>query len=202
MSRWPSAEALAQASLADVLHAWQGLGYPRRARDLLAAARQIARRGWPPPERLTELPGVGPYTADAIRCFALELPVLPRDANVRRVMARRFPGGLEPHRSAWAIGGALMDLGRAHCRSRPDCGDCPLRAGCMVALADDAWDPATPPRRAAPYRGSLRERRGALLRAALAGERPAADRDARAAASLIADGLVAARDGVLVVPGG
>ena len=60
IARWPTAEALAAAALAEVLRAWQGLGYPRRARDLHAAARRIASDGWPAPERLTELPGVGP----------------------------------------------------------------------------------------------------------------------------------------------
>jgi A/G-specific adenine glycosylase len=201
MALWPSAEALAGASLAEVLAAWQGLGYPRRARDLLAAARQIAGEGWPAPERLTELPGIGPYTADAIRCFALEQPVLPRDANVRRVLARRFPGGVESSAEPWALGGALMDLGREHCRASPRCDGCALRAGCMVPLAEPGWDPAARPRRQSAYAGSLRERRGALLRAALAGERPPSGRDPQAAASLVVDGLVAERDGVLVVPG-
>jgi A/G-specific adenine glycosylase len=200
MARWPTVEALAAAGLADVLAAWQGLGYPRRARDLVAAARWIAERGWPPPQRLTELPGVGSYTADAIRCFAYEQPVLPRDANVRRVLARRFPAGLEPRVEPWALGGALMDLGREHCRARPRCQHCPLRAGCMVALAEHGWDPAARPRRQAAYRGSLRERRGALLRAALAGERPPAGLDRQAADSLVADGLATVHDGVLVVP--
>jgi len=200
MERWPTAAALAAASPGEVLRAWQGLGYPRRARDLHACARRIASEGWP--ARLTDLPGVGPYTADAIRCFAFEEPVLPRDANVRRVLARRFPGGLAAGRAdPWALGGALMDVGRAHCRARPRCERCPLAAGCMVPLAQPAWDPAARPRRQPAYRGSLRERRGALLRAALAGERPAPHADAQASASLVADGLLAVRDGVLVVPG-
>jgi A/G-specific adenine glycosylase len=67
IARWPTAAALAAAPLADVLRAWQGLGYPRRARDLHACARRIASEGWPDPERLTELPGVGRYTAAARR---------------------------------------------------------------------------------------------------------------------------------------
>ena len=64
IARWPTAAALAAAPLAEVLRAWQGLGYPRRARDLHAAARRIASDGWPDPERLSDLPGVGRYTAD------------------------------------------------------------------------------------------------------------------------------------------
>jgi len=200
MARWPTAAALAGAPLAEVLRAWQGLGYPRRARDLHAAARRIADEGWPDPEHLSELPGVGRYTAAAIRCFALEQPVLPRDANVRRVLARRFPGGLAPTADPWRLSGALMDVGRSHCRARPRCDGCPLRDGCLVALEAGDWDPVARRRRQAAYAGSLRERRGALLRAALAGERPPAAADPQAAASLLADGLIAARAGFLVAP--
>ena len=195
MERWPTAAALAAASPGEVLRAWQGLGYPRRARDLHACARRIASEGWP--ARLTAPRGVGPYTGDPLRCFAFEEPVLPRDANVRRVLARRFPGGIAG--PSWALGGALMDVGRTHCRARPRCGGCPLARGCLVAL-EDSWDPVARPRRQAPYAGSLRARRGVLLRAALAGERPAAAGDPDAARTLVADGLLALRDGVLVEP--
>ena len=76
-----------------MLAAWQGLGYPRRARNLHAAAGVIARDGWPPADRLTDLPGVGPYTAAAIRCFADGEDLLPVDTNAARVVARRFPDG-------------------------------------------------------------------------------------------------------------
>ena len=76
LERWPTAEALAAASTADVIRAWQGLGYNRRALNLQRAARQVARDGWP--GDLTELPGVGPYTAAAVACFSLGRPVLPR----------------------------------------------------------------------------------------------------------------------------
>ena len=93
MQRWPTVEALAGASLAEVLGEWQGLGYPRRARDLHRSARIVVESGWP--EDLTELPGVGAYVAAAIRCFALEEPVLPLDVNVKRVLRRRFPGGID-----------------------------------------------------------------------------------------------------------
>ena len=200
IARWPTVAALARAPLAEVLRAWQGLGYPRRARDLHAAAQRIAGEGWPEPEHLTQLPGVGPYTAAAIRCFAFEEPLLPRDANVRRVLARRFPGGLAGEPDAWTLSGALMDLGRAHCRARPRCAGCPLRDGCLVALEGGGFDPVARPRRQAPYAGSLRERRGRLLRAALAGERPPADGDPQAAASLLADALVVADQGILRAP--
>ena len=89
MRRWPHVEALAGASLADVLAQWQGLGYPRRARDLHRSARIVTESGWP--EDLTELPGVGPYVAAAIRCFAREEPVLPLDVNVKRVLGAPLP---------------------------------------------------------------------------------------------------------------
>ena len=86
LARWPTPEALASASAADVIRAWQGLGYNRRAISLHRAARHIVERGWP--DDLTELPGVGEYTAAAVRCFAFGEPVLPLDTNIRRVLDR------------------------------------------------------------------------------------------------------------------
>lgn len=91
MERWPTPPALADAALGDVLAAWHGLGYPRRARNLHRTVAIVAADGWP--DRLEDLPGVGPYTAAAIRCFADEAAVLPVDTNVRRVVARRWPDG-------------------------------------------------------------------------------------------------------------
>ncbi len=199
MDRWPTVQALAQAPLAEVLGAWDGLGYPRRARDLHRAARQIHASGWPPGDRLGELPGVGPYTAAAVRCFAYEEPVLPRDANVNRVLARRFPGGLRSDGDAWRLGQAVMELGQRVCSARPDCASCPLRDGCLVAHAGD-FDPAPRARRQAPYAGSLRERRGRLLRAALSGQAVPAHDDAPAARSLVRDGLLSEAGGFLFPP--
>src|SRR5215467_10982640 len=86
LERWPTAEALASASPADVIREWQGLGYNRRALALHDAARHVASRGWP--AELTDLPGVGPYTAAAVRCFAFGEDVLPTDVNVERVQRR------------------------------------------------------------------------------------------------------------------
>src|SRR5579871_3690971 len=125
MARWPTVEALAAASLADVLREWQGLGYPRRARDLHRAAQTVVLTGWP--EDLTELPGVGPYISAAIRCFALEEPVLPLDTNVKRVLARRFPGGVDTGADPWRAGQGLMEFGQRICTARPQCGVCPVR---------------------------------------------------------------------------
>ena len=96
-----------------------GLGYNRRAVNLHRAARIVARDGWP--DDLTALPGVGPYTAAAVRCFALGENVLPVDVNVERVQRRT--GGTFSARSAQA----LMDLGATVCLARiPRCDVCPL----------------------------------------------------------------------------
>src|SRR3954469_20481386 len=86
LERWPTAEALAAAAVGEVIVAWQGLGYNRRAVSLHRAAQHVASHGWP--DDLTELPGVGAYTAAAVRNFAFGEPVLPVDTNVRRVQER------------------------------------------------------------------------------------------------------------------
>ena len=86
LERWPTVEALAAATTAEVILEWQGLGYNRRAVSLHRAARAVAERGWP--DDLTELPGVGPYTAAAVGNFAFGRDVLPVDTNVRRVQER------------------------------------------------------------------------------------------------------------------
>src|SRR3954452_17238870 len=83
LERCPTADSLAGACAADVIRAWQGLGYNRRALALHRAAQSVTRHGWP--HDLTTLPGVGPYTAAAISNFALGQNVLPHDVNVERV---------------------------------------------------------------------------------------------------------------------
>jgi A/G-specific adenine glycosylase len=186
MERWPTVEALAGASLADVLAQWQGLGYPRRARDLHRSARIVAASGWP--EDLTELPGVGPYVASAIRCFAHEEPVLPLDVNIRRVVRRRFRGGIDTGADPWRAGQALMEFGQRICTASPRCGACPVRTGCEGPQGTAA-DSAVRPRR--PFEGSLRQRRGQLLRRVLAdGAVSVTASDREAAEGLAADGLV------------
>src|SRR6266536_1967684 len=123
LERWPTVDALAGASATEVLRAWQGLGYNRRALNLHRAAREIAANGWP--DDLTELPGVGRYTADAVACFAFGRAVLPVDVNVGRVLERsRMEFGP-------AAAQALMDLGATVCLARvPRCGGCPLAERC------------------------------------------------------------------------
>jgi A/G-specific adenine glycosylase len=94
LERFPDVHALAAAAPAEVLRAWQGLGYNRRALALRATAQAVAARGgWPGTvEELADLPGVGPYTARAVACFALGLRVAPVDTNVARVLARSLAG--------------------------------------------------------------------------------------------------------------
>src|SRR3954470_5940047 len=122
LERWPTADALAAAPLADVLREWVGLGYNRRARRLWEACRVAAASGWP--EDLRELPGVGPYTAAAVGAFAFGRDELPVDTNVARVLER---AGLSFDGDAATLGHALMDLGATVCTSRaPRCAACPL----------------------------------------------------------------------------
>ena len=172
---WPTIEALAAAPAADVIREWQGLGYNRRALALHRAAQQVAAHGWP--DDLTELPGVGPYTADAVSAFAFGRPVLPVDVNVRRVSERTG------HDFSPAAGQALMDLGKTVCLARiPRCGVCPLGSECPAR--GRRFEPS---RRQGPFEGSFRQRRATALRAVLAGTEP---RDSEAVASLARDGLV------------
>jgi A/G-specific adenine glycosylase len=175
LERWPDVEALAAAPVADVIREWQGLGYNRRALALHRAAQQVAVHGWP--DDLTELPGVGPYTADAVACFAFGRDVLPVDVNVRRV-SERTGFAFSP-----AAAQALMDLGKSVCLARvPRCEICPLAVGCPSR--GRRFEPL---RRQGPFEGSFRQRRAEALRAVVAGGSPD---DAEAVAALAHDGLV------------
>ncbi len=178
LERWPTAGALASASLADVIRSWQGLGYNRRAVNLHRAAQVVVERGWP--DDLTELPGVGPYTAAAIACFAFGHDVVPEDTNVQRIRART---GLE---FDGACGQALMDLGATVCLARiPRCGVCPLAADCPSRGL--RFEPA---RKQGPFEGSFRQRRARTLRLVAESPRALADLDLEVVRSLVADGLV------------
>jgi A/G-specific adenine glycosylase len=187
MDRWPTVKALADASLTEVLRHWQGLGYPRRARDLHRSAQIVATQGWP--DDLTALPGVGPYVDAAIRCFAREEPVLPGDVNVNRLLTRRFPAGVDISGDPWRAGQALMECGQRICTANPVCSDCPVAAGCPGPREAEAAQRLA--RRQKPYAGSLRQRRGRLLRRVLDDGRVArAGADAEAADGLLLDGLI------------
>jgi A/G-specific adenine glycosylase len=202
LARFPTAAALAVAPPADAIAAWSGLGYNRRALALQATARVVAERGWPPPERLEELPGVGPYTAAALGSFAWDVQVAAVDTNVRRVIERRDgvrrparalarrAAELVPDGRAAAWNQAMMELGATVCRPRrPRCGDCPVEVGCA---GPDAVTPAARPR-GERFEASDRWARGRLLAALVAGEEPPAlapERRERALAGLERDGLV------------
>src|SRR3982750_2037170 len=115
LGRGPTPGALAAAPPRDVILAWQGLGYNRRAVALHRAARHVALDGWP--ADLTQLPGVGRYTAAAIRNFAFGERLLPVDTNVRRVQERTG------HQFDGSVAQALFDLGATVCLARvPRCG--------------------------------------------------------------------------------
>jgi len=242
MTRWPTPADLAAAPLAEVIVAWQGLGYPRRALRLHAAAAAMVQRhaGEVPStyEALRALPGVGDYTASAVLAFAYGSAVPVLDTNVRRVLHRwllgsAFPaaasvgryerdlaaellpgGGLAP---VWSV--AVMELGALICTARrPACPHCPLAASCRWRQAGQP--PGAPPTGQARFEGSDRQARGFLLKAvagspgrapaALIGEwvsvrrgdQAAAAQGERALASLLADGLLATRDGCLILPPG
>jgi A/G-specific adenine glycosylase len=185
LERWPTVEELAAASAADVIREWQGLGYNRRALSLHRAAQQVAARGWP--ADLTELPGVGRYTADAVACFAFGRPVLPVDVNVRRVSERT--GRVFSPLAAQA----LMDLGKTVCLARiPRCGLCPLAAECPSR--GRRFEPI---RRQGPFEGSFRQRRAAALHVVVAGSQPL---DAEAVDSLARDGLVRVDGEIVSLP--
>jgi len=188
LERWPSVDALAAAATADVIREWHGLGYNRRAVNLQRAARVVAQDGWP--ADLTELPGIGPYTASAVRAFAFGEAVLPLDTNVKRVQERTR------HTFAPGAAQALFDLGREICIARiPRCGACPLTAVCPSRGVR-----SEPLRKQSPFEGSFRQRRAATLRLVSASPRPLAELDSEAVASLERDGLVAARDGTVDLP--
>ena len=188
LARWPTASALAEAPAADVIVEWQGLGYNRRALNLHRAARIIAECGWP--DDLTELPGVGRYTADAVRAFAFGEHVLPLDTNVLRVRERT---GYEFDA---ACGQALMDLGRTLCIARiPRCDECPLADACPSR--GRTYEPL---RRQSRFEGSFRQRRAQTLTLVAERARALHEVDAEAVASLERDGLVERRRGVVSLP--
>jgi A/G-specific adenine glycosylase len=167
VAHWPTVEALAAADLDAVLHAWQGLGYYARARNLHRCAQTVAREHggrFPDTEAgLRALPGIGPYTAAAVAAIAFDRRATPVDGNIERVVARlfrvsqplpaakaelrRLAATLTPARRAGDHAQALMDLGATICTPRqPACGRCPWRDRCEAHQAGDA---ESLPRRAA-----------------------------------------------------
>ncbi len=194
LERFPTLQALAEAPTADVIRMWSGLGYNRRAVNLQRAAREIvARYGGIFPQDvaiLVTLPGIGPYTAGAVACFAFEQDVAFMDTNIRRVIRRVFTDPadmvterplLELARAAlpvgrgWAWNQALMELGSLICTAEaPACWRCPLRDLCRNYAArrssDEHLTPLQPRKRIAerreqPFIGSNRYFRGRIIEA-------------------------------------
>ncbi len=189
VKRWPTVEALAEAPLDEVLSAWAGLGYYARARNLHACARTVIERHagvFPEDEAaLLALPGIGPYTASAIRAIAFDHPASAVDGNVERVIARLFAlttplpdvkaeinvraAQLVPHKRAGDYAQAMMDLGATVCTPRnPSCVICPLMKGCKgreQGIAEEL--PRRAPKALKPTRRGLAfvlsNREGAIL---------------------------------------
>jgi A/G-specific adenine glycosylase len=210
MTRFPTPEAMAAAAPGEVIAAWGTLGYPRRARRLWDAAALITAAGWP--DDLTDLPGVGRYTADAIYAQVDDRDTPAVETNIRRVLDRRAGRPLSPSEATamsrdagHPLAGrdrllALMDIGALLCRPRaPHCLECPLAPGCATASATDPATFAAPlgrrPRQPA-YEGSFRQQRGRVLAQLRDGPHRCADLDAAALATLVEDGL-ATTDGNL-----
>ena len=183
MDAFPEPQVCADSDLGDVLRLWQGLGYPRRARNLHRAAGEIVEHhGGNVPSDLASLlalPGIGPYTARAVQVFAFEIDAAVVDVNVARILARvqgrrltsreaqSLADGLVPEGESWTWNQAIMDLGALVCRPDPRCSECPIRT--MCAWRGEGPDPSTGSAgvgsRQSPFEGSDRQARGRLIKA-------------------------------------
>ncbi|MGJ9372476.1 A/G-specific adenine glycosylase [Nesterenkonia sp. CF4.4] len=193
MQRWPRPVDLAQAPTAEVLTAWDRLGYPRRALRLQAAAQAMVEHhhGEVPSTaaELRALPGVGEYTAAAVACFAFQKPEVVVDTNIRRVHARAFTGDALPGKTytstqrrlahelmpateaddgatACAWNASAMELGALICTARsPQCQVCPVADLCAWRAA--GYPPPTEEQqtRGQPWAGTDRQVRGAIMAA-------------------------------------
>jgi len=181
MAAYPAPASLAGASPADVIRAWRGLGYNRRALALRRAARAIVdeHAGRVPDDldALLRLPGIGPYTARAVLAIAFGRPVAALDVNIRRVLGRAFgldgmdarelqvtADALVPARGAAAWTHALMDVGAAFCRpADPACGPCPLRVSCLFANGVRRFEVRSRAGAPIPFESTTRWLRGRIL---------------------------------------
>jgi len=171
MERFPDVRILAAAPESEVLRFWEGLGYYQRARQLHTTAKIVARDldGVFPsdPDSLRMLPGLGPYAAAAVACFAFDAPVAVVDGNIERVLARFFlydqpadkpaakrffqqtAAAIVPRKGARVFNSALMELGQRVCTPRaPLCVSCPLKRGCAARAENPESLPRKSPRRA------------------------------------------------------
>jgi A/G-specific adenine glycosylase len=223
MQLFPNPEALAVAGPAEVITAWSGLGYNRRAVSLHRATVQIvASHDGEVPEELDSLmalPGIGPYTARAVRAFAFEQPEAVVDSNIGRVLARwegRSLTAAEVQRAAdelvvredpWAWNQAIMEFGALVCSKVPGCRQCSIASYCTWFVAgrpdpDPAHGSAAVSKPQSRFEGSDRQGRAALVRslikasigpddlASVMGWPTDDDRAVRVAQTLVADGLV------------
>jgi A/G-specific adenine glycosylase len=185
LEQFPTPTRCADAPLSAVLTSWTGLGYPRRAKALHAAARVIRDEfaGDVPSDvpSLRQLPGVGEYTAHAVASFAFQRPVAVLDTNVGRVLARALENRtlvrsearalaatLMPSQNSAGFNQAMLDLGAQFCRAAPRCDACPVRAHCAWRREggdDPAPESAGVSRAQATFAGSNRQLRGSVLRA-------------------------------------
>ena len=177
LARFPSVERLAVAKLPEVLAAWSGLGYYRRARALHAAARELVKRGGFPrtPEELAALPGIGRYTAAAIASIAFDQPCAVVDGNVERVLNRMFRVWKQ---DAWQIAAelmhprqpgdfnqAMMELGATVCLPQaPLCSACPVFAWCRTRGAGASRPRSLRHKKPVAYRLAVREQTVFLVR--------------------------------------
>jgi A/G-specific adenine glycosylase len=207
LTRFPDPQTAAGAGPGALIAAWDRLGYPRRARRLWEIAVRVTEHGWP--DDLTELPGIGRYTAGAVAAEADDADTIALDTNIRRVVERvagRRLGQRDADDAARELGGdlsgrdrllALMDLGAVLCTKRnPHCAPCPLRDACATrgVLADERTA------RQAPFAGSFRQRRGRVLAALRNAPTSVDELDADALASLIDDGLAEIHGSVAALP--
>jgi A/G-specific adenine glycosylase len=220
LAAFPTPAACAAAGPAAVVRQWSGLGYNRRALNLhRAAAAMVADHGGRVPQEdsaLRALPGVGPYTARALRSFAFGDDVAAVDTNGVRVLARAVAGAplsvseatvmgdrLVPAGKSWEFNQAMFDLGATVCTAaRPACARCPLSRQCAWRRHDaDPWRASPSARPQSTFEGSDRQGRGRLLHALRQGavrhgalaaacgwpENP--DRAERVAAAVVAEGF-------------
>jgi A/G-specific adenine glycosylase len=228
ISQFPTVHECSQAPLGDVLRLWQGLGYPRRAKNLQAAAQVVVKQhnGIVPStlDGLLALPGIGPYTARAVLAFAFEEDAAVVDTNIARVLARFHDQTLKareaqkladewvPQGEAWLWNQALMDLGATICRPQPLCDECPLQEDC--AWGGQGVDPSVGSAGVsvaqAKFAGSDRQARGRLIKqlgecaVPIHAAAEIMDRSAEIAMrlinDLISDGLIVRHNDELMLP--